>query len=534
MKKEHNIKPPGGQENFDPEQALPGGNAAQEPHQTPLLALPAPDNELSSLVENLPQSDDPNIINNVGRIIYHITTGSAHGLQLFNKWSQGIDEDETSKRWDSFKDKKFCSHDGGIKALKKMIQDPAPDRYQSPSRPPSVQSSAQEPGAVPKQESPGQEAQGYHAFSRTISDPYNLIDIDFKNTDHLKPIPPDWVMEGRYMRGEVSCIIGQGGTGKSMLTILDAVSVATGKPMSGYMVQQPGNVLLCNLEDGKDVMLNRLLATVNAHGIDRHALPYNILTMSTPIDRLLDQQNGASLLTTLITDNEICLLILDPLANLHAVKDENDNAGMARFMSMIKSQARETNCAIGLVHHAGKWKGVGDSDQYRARGASSIIDAARVAHNLIQDDELVNLIGTKNNFDLVDGGTSYRKLAVELDGISIGVMEVTSPIIDDDDVKFAELRELVFEIMGDKPKMTTYALSGLVEQSSKNPNKKIVRFTIQRNIEDAFKTECTQNQITLVHALIGSPKPTRYIIRKDSQKDSHSHTHSTLTKMDVS
>jgi hypothetical protein len=84
-------------------------------------------------------------------------------------------------------------------------------------------------------------------------------------------------------------------------------------------------------------------------------------------------------MTKLAVDNKIDIIIVDPLANIHAC-NENDNMQMRFLITACKTIAREAGAAFMLAHHTGKG-GVnmdkGDANSFR--GASAIINSARIA-----------------------------------------------------------------------------------------------------------------------------------------------------------
>ena len=79
------------------------------------------------------------------------------------------------------------------------------------------------------------------------------------------------------------------------------------------------------------------------------------------------------------------VLILDPLAELHTI-DENDNSGMREVAAEFRRLAIEHDLALILVHHTRKGlTGPGDMDA--ARGASSVVGAARIVLTVTGMDE---------------------------------------------------------------------------------------------------------------------------------------------------
>jgi hypothetical protein len=76
----------------------------------------------------------------------------------------------------------------------------------------------------------------------------------------------------------------------------------------------------------------------------------------------------------LLVQEQIDMLIIDPIANLFDTKNENDNAEAAKQMTSLTRISRATNCCIIAVHHTGR----DDKGNY-GRGATARLAAADVA-----------------------------------------------------------------------------------------------------------------------------------------------------------
>jgi hypothetical protein len=70
----------------------------------------------------------------------------------------------------------------------------------------------------------------------------------------------------------------------------------------------------------------------------------------------------------------------DPLVKSHAAI-ENNNGHMDALASLLKDTAKRTNSAILVAHHFRK--GAGDETKDAFRGASSLIDAARINRTML-------------------------------------------------------------------------------------------------------------------------------------------------------
>lgn len=216
---------------------------------------------------------------------------------------------------------------------------------------------------------------------------FNANDID------LEKIPPrDWIMQNRYVGGFISVLVAPGGVGKSTLSLLDAVAVATGKDLTGFEVKSKGGVWIYNTEDPVDEMKRRLMALAIHHKIPRGTLK-NVHYSSgreSPLIFVKAGRNGIAVNQVAIDEcvefikaNKIKLFLVDPFVHAHEVS-ENDNMQIAKVVLCFSQIADRTGCAVGIVHHTRKpgadGTAAGDADQ--ARGASALVNAARIAYTL--------------------------------------------------------------------------------------------------------------------------------------------------------
>ena len=200
----------------------------------------------------------------------------------------------------------------------------------------------------------------------------------------------DWIMDKRFVGGFISVIVSPGGVGKSLLTMLDAAAVATGMPLTGFKVQKAGPVWLYNTEDPLDEIDRRLAALSIYHGLPPKDLKDIKYTSGRDAPLILAKadKNGLTINTaaidaavTYIKENKIVLLIADPFVRTHEVQ-ENDNMHIDKVAWCFQRIADRTGCAIALVHHTSKAGSNSGADMNSARGASSLVNAARIAHVL--------------------------------------------------------------------------------------------------------------------------------------------------------
>lgn len=207
----------------------------------------------------------------------------------------------------------------------------------------------------------------------------------------LSKIPPRaWIIHRRLLCGFVTATIAPGGTGKSAYSMIEAVVVATGRPLLGEVPKKQGPVVIYNIEDPLDELQRRLCAIALHFEIpfeelkDVHlvsGLDHPISIASTK-DGVTGATKDYERIVRLAKDTKALLLILDPFIQIHSV-DENSNNAIGFIGRLFSQLATRLNCAVNIVHHTRKLPtGTGAGEMDNARGASALVSAARIATTL--------------------------------------------------------------------------------------------------------------------------------------------------------
>lgn len=203
----------------------------------------------------------------------------------------------------------------------------------------------------------------------------------------------DWIMRNRYIAGFISLLVAPGGLGKSTLAALDAVAVATGHPLTGFNVERPGAVWIYNTEDPLDEIKRKAAAIALQHNLDMKHLSniYSSSGRDKPFVLAKYTKNGVVIngkaiqeAISFIQEKSIALMIVDPFVRSHEVS-ENENMQVDKVAWCFQHIADKTNCAVCLVHHTNKGAlnpGNTEQSMNSVRGATSLVNAARVAHTL--------------------------------------------------------------------------------------------------------------------------------------------------------
>lgn len=277
--------------------------------------------------------------------------------------------------------------------------------------------------------------------ARTIDPNFNPADIPTKK----------WLSFGYLLCGYLCLLIAPGATGKSILTMIEAISIALGRDLLQLGHVEQGNVLLINNEDDYVELDRRIHGVCVEYKLDRTTLVERLRYYSGYGNRVIFADEGAgntveatnevNQIISYINEKDIKLLIVDPFISTHT-SDENNNSKIDQVIQVYRRIAIETNVAIRIVHHTPKGNnnkngGAGDIDM--ARGAGALKDGARVAHTLfpMSDDDAkqygmdwseqlryVRLDDAKTNFTLKTGRAKwlYKKSVYLANGEEIGVL----------------------------------------------------------------------------------------------------------------
>lgn len=229
----------------------------------------------------------------------------------------------------------------------------------------------------------------------TLQTPSPLNTLTFGNAPEAMNIPPrPWLVERLLMLQNVTLLPAAGSAGKSLLSLIIAAHMAVGKNFAGYEVKAPTKVIVYNAEDDLFEQARRLIAICSTYMLDYVEVRKNLMLIDTtlmPI-RVAQKANGGlirsveqtDLLVKIAKENNVKLIILDPLVEIHSC-EEQSNVDMAFVMGAIRQLAREADAAVFVAHHTSK---PGTSSRNRSgdpdvsRGASSIVNLARIVLTL--------------------------------------------------------------------------------------------------------------------------------------------------------
>ena len=230
---------------------------------------------------------------------------------------------------------------------------------------------------------------------------------EFGNAPELEDIPDrPWLIERLFMRGQVTLFGGEGGAGKSAITLAMAAHFAVGKGFGPYELRElgkPMRIAMYNAEDDIAEQGRRLHGVCQKYALDFSEVRKNIKFMDAstfggPLTfaahgalpgEIITNERAIEGFCKLVEKHSVDLLTYDPLVNLHTC-EENDNREMRLVLEIFTSLASRTGTAISMAHHTGKGSGQkarGDQDAFR--GAGAIINRCRIAiivSNALEDE----------------------------------------------------------------------------------------------------------------------------------------------------
>lgn len=197
----------------------------------------------------------------------------------------------------------------------------------------------------------------------------------------------EWIYGTHYIRQFISTTVAPSGVGKSSLSIVEALAMASGKPLLGIQPKAPSRVWLWNGEDPIEEMQRRIAAAMLHYGLTREDIGSNLFLNSgrqTEIILAQETRTGVVInepveraLHATIAAHALDVLVIDPFVSSHRVT-ENDNGAIDLVTKRWARIADVGRCSIDLVHHVRKLNG-GEVTVEDGRGAVALLATSRSA-----------------------------------------------------------------------------------------------------------------------------------------------------------
>ncbi|MDQ0839409.1 AAA family ATPase [Sphingomonas faeni] len=219
-------------------------------------------------------------------------------------------------------------------------------------------------------------------------EPVKVVATPYVWRDPTTIKPREWVYGRSIQRGHVRAILAPGAAGKTILSVGEALAMATGRNLLGQEVPGgPKRVWLWNLEDDGEELSRIIQAACKHWSIgpehirDRlfvdSALEGAILKLatSTAAEGFLINRPLVAGLTDELLARGCDYLHVDPFVSSHSA-NENDNMEIDTIAKEWAMVAKNAKCGIGLAHHVSK-AGAAEVTALSGRGAVALINACR-------------------------------------------------------------------------------------------------------------------------------------------------------------
>ena len=199
-----------------------------------------------------------------------------------------------------------------------------------------------------------------------------------------------WLYGKHYIRKFLTCTVGLGGGGKTSALIVEALAMATGRPLLGIKPVERARVWIWNGEDPAEELDRRIIAAMIQHDVkpeDVKGYLFRDTGREVPLVIAAQSRNGTVVsrpvvdaIIAEIKRQRLDVLIIDPFIKSHKVI-ENDNNAIDQVASEWAAIADACNCSIELSHHSRKTGG-NEVTIEDMRGAVALVNATRSARVL--------------------------------------------------------------------------------------------------------------------------------------------------------
>lgn len=210
----------------------------------------------------------------------------------------------------------------------------------------------------------------------------------------IVPKPVQFLVPGLIPAGMLGMLCGQGGEGKSTITLELAAAITTGRCAFGLDYPDPvsGKVLLISCEDDWERTIVPRLAAL---GADRSkvyrikGVKKKVLKNGSPAQEMIDFHMGhfAEMQRLLLANPDMRLVAIDPAGAYvgRAGVNENLDADLRAVLGPASETANLTGAAVILVKHLNKSAGV--SAVQRVSGSTGYVNACRYVYIIGPDPD---------------------------------------------------------------------------------------------------------------------------------------------------
>jgi RecA-family ATPase len=191
------------------------------------------------------------------------------------------------------------------------------------------------------------------------SEAVHLPLIDIFQLEGMQIPERQWLVPMRIPARNVTLISGDGGVGKSILTLQLAVAARLGRDWLGSLVSEPGPVIVFCAEDDRDEIHRRIALIAEHYHVTFAQLAGLYILPMAGQDALMAIPNRAGVIepTKLYgqflakaCDIKPNLIVIDNAADVYA-GNENDRAQVRGFIGLMRHIAMTANAAVVVTSH---------------------------------------------------------------------------------------------------------------------------------------------------------------------------------------
>jgi len=223
--------------------------------------------------------------------------------------------------------------------------------------------------------------------------------VDTINLANVRSQATSWLFEPYIPLGTVTVLLGDGGIGKSFLSLAIAAAVTNGAPLPGNAaVLPPADVIIQNAENPLATVVKPRLELLGADCSRVHVINETERRLT-----LADERIEAA-----ITQHKARLVVADPLQSYLGLGVSMNRAETVRLiLTRLEQMAERTGAAVLLVGHLNKGNG---KAQYRGLGSVDIFNSVpSVLYLGISDDDpdIRVMVHGKSNLDSLGASLEF-------------------------------------------------------------------------------------------------------------------------------
>lgn len=235
------------------------------------------------------------------------------------------------------------------------------------------------------------------------------LDIVYGSELPKKFVPPDELVEGLLVQGDISMVFGDSNSGKTFLMLDMAAAISRGVEWLGRKTEQ-GLVVYLATESPSSVRM-RLQGYQLHNGVDLN----NFAIVQTPVNLFDSDVDTNRIIETVKLieakrGEKVRLIVGDTLARLCEGANENSGQDMGPVMGRVDRIRAGCESAVVLIHHVGKNAALG------ARGWSGVRAAIDTELEVFVES-IARCLEVKKQRDL---GTRGLRIGFELNPIFLG------------------------------------------------------------------------------------------------------------------